>query len=229
MLGTSIDQSAELLCPLCAVVIPGTAQFQKHLGRHLEEIALFSLPQDTPDFDDDVSSNESTVSNPPDRGIDMNFIQPISPFPDGINTRFKIFEVLYQLKAVDEQTKSLLSITQQIESAIRGVRPLRRLKDSLLSPQEGPWMDRVIEDTEASLRAVAQLIEPARVDMETNKVVNLSNRVLWVFRDNPKVRDKLALLSVCQQSLSLVIECLNSHNEVIDSPHPLGPLMDGFD
>ena len=56
-------------CPLCGASIRGSRQLEKHLGRHLEEIALFALPQglfEDDDFednspDDQDSENESDM------------------------------------------------------------------------------------------------------------------------------------------------------------------------
>ena len=52
----ALDQvDAESICPLCNIELQGTAQIEKHLGRHLEEIALFALPQNDSDSENDVS------------------------------------------------------------------------------------------------------------------------------------------------------------------------------
>lgn len=43
---------------------------------------------------------------------------------------------------------------------------------------------------------------------------------MWVFRDNPKVRDKHVRLSICHQSLSSVIACFYSKDVVVVAPLP---------
>lgn len=141
-----------------------------------------------------------------------------SAITTGITTFIKIFEVTYQLKAVCEQTADLLDTTQHVQLNIREARRLRRLKDSLLNAGERAWMDRVIEDTENAVRAVAQLIEPSRVGMQTEQRIQFATKAVWVFRDSPKVRDKFARLSVCHQSLNTVVACLYSRDVVVVAP-----------
>lgn len=142
----------------------------------------------------------------------------VSAVTTGITTFIKIFEVTYQLKAVGEQTADLLDTTQHVQLNIREARRLRRLKDSLLNAGERTWMDRVIEDTENAVRAVAQLIEPSRVGMQTEQRIEFLTKAVWVFRDSPKVRDKFARLSVCHQSLNTVVACLYSRDVVVVAP-----------
>lgn len=134
------------------------------------------------------------------------------------NSSIKIFEITYQLKAVDEQTADLLSTTNHVSSNVNEARRLRRLKDHLLSIGERHWMDGIIQQTEDALRGVAVLIEPARVDKTTNKNINFGNRIMWVFRDSPKVRDKHLKLSTCHQSLTAVITCLHAKQMTIFAP-----------
>ena len=54
-------------CPLCKESVTGLTQFQKHLGRHLENLALFVLPNDDENAGDSqnflMSSNSSEISN----------------------------------------------------------------------------------------------------------------------------------------------------------------------
>lgn len=58
----SIGEVVENKCPLCDVITTGISQLRKHLGRHLEELALFALGVVNADSDveDDLtaSSNE---------------------------------------------------------------------------------------------------------------------------------------------------------------------------
>ncbi|KAI9870377.1 MAG: hypothetical protein M1830_004319 [Pleopsidium flavum] len=160
----------------------------------------------------------------------------LSAITAGITTVIKVFEVTYQLKAVGEQTADLLDTTQHVELNIREARRLRRLKDKLLNTGERTWMDKVIEDTENAVRAVAQLIEPSRVGMQTKQGIDLGHRAVWVFRDSPKVRDKFARLAVCHQTLNTVVTCLYSRDIIVvapvaevrgkDPPPPYDPQMD---
>ncbi len=90
----------------------------------------------------------------------------------------------------------------------------------MLNNSERNWIDGIIEDTESALRGVARLIEPARVDKATKEGINFGNRFMWVFRDNPQVRDKHTRLSVCHQSLTAVIACLYSKDVMVVAPAP---------
>ena len=145
-------------------------------------------------------------------------MDPLSGAAAGINSSIRIFEVTYQLKAVDEQTADLLSTTRHVDNNLNEARRLRRLKVTLLDAEERAWIDGVIQDTDKALSAVAQLIEPARVDKNVKEGINFKNRVMWVFRDNPKVRDKHAGLTLCHQSLMTVIACLYSKDSTINEP-----------
>ena len=127
-----------------------------------------------------------------------------------LNASIKIFEITYQLKAVEQQTSDLLSTTRLVDHDVKEARRLRRLKLAFLSASERAWMDGVIDHTESALRAVAQLIEPARVDKTTNQGINFGNRVMWVFKNNPQVRDRHQRLVLCHQSLTTIISCLYS-------------------
>ena len=145
-------------------------------------------------------------------------MDPLSGFAASINSSIRIFEVTYQLKAVDEQTADLLSTTRHVDTNLNEARRLRRTKGALLDAGERAWIDGVIQDTDNALRAVAQLIEPARVDRNVKEGINFGNRVMWVFRDNPKVRDKHAGLTLCHQSIMTVIACLYSKDVVVIAP-----------
>ena len=79
-------------------------------------------------------------------------------------------------------------------------------------------IDNVISDTEEALRAVAKLVEPCRVDKSTKNRIKFGHRVMWVFRDNPSVRDKHQKLQVCHQSLTIAFNCLYSKDVVVISP-----------
>ena len=83
-------------------------------------------------------------------------------------------------------------------------------------------IDTVISDTEDALRAVAKLVEPCRVDKSTKKGIGFGHRVMWVFRDNPSVRDKHQKLQVCHQSLTVVFACLYSKDPIVIAPAPDG-------
>ena len=143
---------------------------------------------------------------------------PLSAVSSTISATIKILEVTYQLKAVDQQTADLLSTTSHVDFMLQQAHRLRRLKANLLNTSERIMVDRVISDTEDALRAVAQLVEPCRVDKDTKNGIKFGHRVLWVFRDNPSVRDKHQKLQICYQSLTVVFNCLQSKDVVVIAP-----------
>lgn len=145
---------------------------------------------------------------------------PLSAVSSSINATIKILEVTYQLKAVDEQTADLLSTTRHVDFMVQEAHRLRRLKAGLLNISERTMIDKVISDTEDALRAVAKLVEPCRVDKATKNRIQLGHRVMWVFRDNPSVRDKHQKLQVCHQSLTVAFTCLYSKDVVVIVPAP---------
>lgn len=152
----------------------------------------------------------------------MPIPDPLSVVSSSFNATIKILEVTYQLKAVDEQTADLLSTTRHVDFMVQEARRLRRLKTGLLNTSERTMIDKVISDTEDALRAVAKLVEPCRVDKTAKNGIRFGHRVMWVFRDNPSVRDKHQKLQVCHQSLTIVFACLYSKDVVVIAPAPEG-------
>lgn len=55
------------------------------------------------------------------------------------------------------------------------------------------------------MQEVQQLIEPARVATATTESISAKIRVLWVFRDSPRVASKRDRLSTCHQFLNNII------------------------
>ena len=150
-------------------------------------------------------------------------IDPLTAIASGVNSSIKILEVTYLLKAVGEQTTDLLRTAEHVNRNINEARRLRRLKAALLNSDERAWMDSTIDDTTKALQEIGQLIEPARADAITTNSINGKTKVLWVFRDSPKVRDKHNRLSICHQSLIGVINGLYAKDIVIATPMPMGP------
>ncbi|CAD6594231.1 MAG: hypothetical protein ASARMPREDX12_008488 [Alectoria sarmentosa] len=147
---------------------------------------------------------------------------PLSAVSSSITATITILEVTYKLKAVDEQTADLLSTTRHVDFMVKEAHRLRRLKAALLNTSERSMIDTVINDTEEALRAVAKLVEPCRVDKATKSGIRFGHRIMWVFRDNPSVRDKHQALQVCHQSLTVVFACLYSKDVVVIAPAPEG-------
>ena len=147
-------------------------------------------------------------------------LDPLSAVSSSVNVTIKILEVTYQLKAVGEQTADLLSTTRHVDFMVHEAHRLRRLKTSQLNANERTMIDTIITDTEDALRGVAKLVEPCRVDKDTKGGIRFGHRVMWVFRDNPSVRDKHQKLQVCHQSLTVAFNCLYSKDVVVIAPAP---------
>lgn len=147
-------------------------------------------------------------------------MDPLSTFAAGVSSSIKILEVCFLLQAVGEQTRDLLRTTEHVNRNIIEARRLRSLKASLVDGEERTWIDATIDDTEKALLEIAQLIEPARVDTSIMYSISSKNKVLWVFRDSPKVKDKHNRLSLCHQTLVTVINVLYAKNVVIIAPPP---------
>lgn len=128
-----------------------------------------------------------------------------------VNISLRLFQVIYEFKAVGQQTLDLLDSTGHVSSTLDCTRTLRRRKSQFLSSDEKKWIDGVLTDTERCLQNVASLVEPARVDLQTkSRRVGLINRGLFVFRDSPKVATNLARLSLTHQSLNTAMGVLCS-------------------
>src|SRR5271155_5283597 len=125
------------------------------------------------------------------------------------NATLRISQVVYELKAVGEQTRDLLGSTEHISGTLEAARKLRRKKSEHLDATEKKWIDDVLINADKTLGTVAALIEPARVDMQTNfGRVGLATRSIFVFRDSPKVATNLARLNLASQSLSTAMNIL---------------------
>ena len=133
-----------------------------------------------------------------------------------INATLKISQVVYELKAVGESTRDLLNSTKHIQNTMRTVRVLRRQKSLHLERTEKEWIDDVLINTEKTLGNVAQLIEPARVEMQTKHgSIGLLNRGIFVFRDSPKVATNLSRLGLASQSLNTAMNILCSREGLV--------------
>lgn len=136
----------------------------------------------------------------------------------GLNTIIKVCEISLALKAVKEQTTSLLSTTQHVERNILEVKRLMQQKSTLLSFEETTWMERQTKDTEEALSEVAKLVEAARVSIQTSGSADLKTKAVWVFRDSLKTGEKMMRLNVCAGTLSAVISALYAKDAVVMLP-----------
>ncbi|KEQ69491.1 hypothetical protein M436DRAFT_18697, partial [Aureobasidium namibiae CBS 147.97] len=119
------------------------------------------------------------------------------------NISLRLFQIIYEFKAVGQQTQDLLESTNHVSSTLQSAEIMRQQKSAFLTADERDWIDDIIVDTRRCLESVAALIEPARVDIQTNSGhVGFLNRSRFVFRDSPKVANNLARLGIAHQSLN---------------------------
>lgn len=121
----------------------------------------------------------------------------------------RLSQGVYELKAVGEQTKELLDTIKCVNDSMTSVQRLRHQKSSLLNSTEKVWIDQNILNTQRAIRDVATLIEPGRVDMETNDGrISLAHRGLFVLRDSPRVAVHLSKLAMAYTGLSAAMQVL---------------------
>ncbi|KEQ91987.1 hypothetical protein AUEXF2481DRAFT_43381 [Aureobasidium subglaciale EXF-2481] len=134
-----------------------------------------------------------------------------SAIGSAVNISIRLFQVIYEFKAVGQQTKDLLSSTNHVSATLESAQTLLLQKSAFLGSEERKYIDSVLADTKRCLETVAALVEPARVDMQIKDGhVDFVNKGLFVFRDSPKVANSLARLSLVHQSLSAVMGILCS-------------------
>lgn len=134
-------------------------------------------------------------------------------------TTLTLSQVVYQFNAVEEQARDLLDSTKHVFDNLSFARALRAQKSQHLSDTERSWIDGILGNTDKTLDNVRALIEPARVDMQTNfGNVGFVNRSLFVFRDSPKVQTNLARLTIASGSLDNVLGILLSRPGPTSTP-----------
>ena len=71
------DKDLTASCPFCSESMAGLVRIQKHVAHHLAELALFALPNETDDDDDDVGSLSSRSFASSDSGTPTNDQTPL--------------------------------------------------------------------------------------------------------------------------------------------------------
>lgn len=133
----------------------------------------------------------------------------------------RISQVVYELKAVGEQTRDLLDTTKYVNASLESVRELRRKKSDILNREEKKWMDQQIEFTQNAVDSVAVLIERARVDMQAKnetgneddyktKHIKIHHRARFVLQDSPRVLTNLSKVTMAMNGLNSVMVTLSS-------------------
>jgi hypothetical protein len=141
------------------------------------------------------------------------------------NASWRIATVVYELKAVGEQTRDLLDTTSQVSSTLQHCKVLRRQRSGLLNVTEKKWIDDVLQASDKAVGNVAALIEPARVDMQTqcNKI-RFFTRGQFILRDSPKVQVQLGRLGIAAHSLNTAMGVLCNREGTAKSPGDGGVL-----
>lgn len=132
----------------------------------------------------------------------------------GLTLVIKIFEYTYALRAVDKQTEGYLITAQHAWENIKRCRDLLDDLRDTLSISEVKDYERVIEDTKKAAREVLILLEPARVDVETDCKIHLWTRVMWVLNDNSNIAAALRRLDIVHTTLTQNISTLRLMSEL---------------
>lgn len=72
-------------CPLCLESIPSGKQFERHVGRHLQELALFALPRFDTEYVDSITSGQSITSDQSQRVVPEDMSDEENESDDGIS------------------------------------------------------------------------------------------------------------------------------------------------
>ncbi|PLB49970.1 hypothetical protein P170DRAFT_463296 [Aspergillus steynii IBT 23096] len=95
------DPNNSICCHLCSTSVPSGKQFEKHLGRHLEELALFALPRPDPQNGDSRPYDFHTENKLPGDGMDSS--EPNGVYCDNHSARDnQSFEVTSQTPEVSD-------------------------------------------------------------------------------------------------------------------------------
>lgn len=128
----------------------------------------------------------------------------------GLGATFRVLEKGFEIKAVDDQAKSVLQTVEQVSGQLKDAATLRRQKSSLFTKFEKRMIDDTLKYTEEAISLVATLVEPARVDLEASGgSIAFPTRLLFVLRDSPRIQVCLTQLGIASQSLNrdLTIMC----------------------
>lgn len=133
-------------------------------------------------------------------------LSAVSAVSSGVTTSLRVFQIIYEIQAVGEQTRDLLETTKLVTETVTQVKTLRHQKSSLLNDTEKAYVDNCITATENAVKDVAILAERARADMVTRqgrtKDISLKTRALYVLKDSPKVATNIHRMSIATQGLN---------------------------
>ncbi|KAK5047572.1 hypothetical protein LTR84_006669 [Exophiala bonariae] len=130
----------------------------------------------------------------------------VSAVSSGFTTSLRIFQIIYEIQAVGEQTRDLLETTKLVTETITQVKKLRHQKSCLLNDTEKVYIDNCISASENAVKDVAILAERSRADMVTRqgrtKDISFKSRALYVLKDSPKVPTNINRMSIATQGLN---------------------------
>ena len=141
----------------------------------------------------------------------MDYLRSISARTSYVTKVPRLYEIF------DERVKDIQDIHRHVKTNIKEARRLRLATNELINNEERKWIDGVLADTEEALSSIAQLpmFQSAQPEQSGQADLNISPKAMRIFGSGIKMRDKLARLSACHQSLTAVITCLYQKGSVM--------------
>jgi hypothetical protein len=120
--------------------------------------------------------------------LDAGVTTALSAVSGALATSIKITEKVYEIIAVGEQSRSLLTTINQVNQQLETAKTLRRQKSGVLSTSEKETIEQTFASTEEALDHVARLVEKTRVDQQIHGgKVGFRSRMHFVLRDSPNI------------------------------------------
>lgn len=133
----------------------------------------------------------------------------LSAISGAITVAVKVVEKVFEVRAVDEETTSLLETITAVTLNLKDAKILYRQKMHPLTKAERAMVERAFDGTEKALRSVAARVEPCRADVQIRGgKVGFSTRLLFILRDAPNVNVSMTQLQIANQSLSQALSTL---------------------
>lgn len=122
--------------------------------------------------------------------------------------RLRISNRLYSFRTASDTTRNILSAVTFLDPAVRAVRLARTQGVLPLAPSQKAWIDQQIAFAEESMDRAAQLVEPARVDLQTRADLRFVRKVQFVLRDSPRIQACFEQLSAAGAGLNAAANLL---------------------
>ena len=136
---TGTQTAPEVNCSLCSEVFKTGKLYSRHVSRHLQEVALFSLPRKEGDRDieeNDASMSE-TFSLSDEEGPSMEDIENTRTVIDNLNSKFRS-DMVIEAETFFEGFNDSVEALQQVEQRPEDARQLiDRMKSEVLDPLMG--------------------------------------------------------------------------------------------